>query len=140
MDQIHTMKSMNVRTAQKFLCVRYIFFVVCGVVVCTCAHPHLWHTRHAPHEQTRHEHILSYNHQTHVAHHTISSSQTQVSLLNTNIITAASHLYNKNYECNNLNSFLTNHTKFTLQKATYYSKYINERNIIIIHIAFSISP
>ena len=105
MDQIHTTKSTNFRTPRKFLRVQYIFFVVCGVVVCTCAHPHLWHTRHAPHE-----HILSYNHQTHVARHTTSSLQTQVSLQNTNMITAASHLYNKSYECNNLNSFLTNHT------------------------------
>ena len=36
-----------------------IFFVARGFVVRTCAIKHSWHTRHAPHEQTRHERTFS---------------------------------------------------------------------------------
>ena len=36
-----------------------IFFVALGFVVRTCAIKHSWHTRHAPHEQTRHERTFS---------------------------------------------------------------------------------
>ena len=36
-----------------------IFLVARGFVVRTCAIKHSWHTRHAPHEQTRHKRTFS---------------------------------------------------------------------------------
>ena len=34
-----------------------IFLITRGFVMRTCAIKHSWHTRHAPHKQTRHKHI-----------------------------------------------------------------------------------
>ena len=46
-----------------------IFLVALGFVVHIRAIKHSMHTRHAPHEQTRHEHTLSYPSTTHGTPH-----------------------------------------------------------------------
>ena len=51
---------MHVRT--RFIRVKVYnveFFVTCGFVMRTHAIKQPWHTRHAPHEQTRHERTFS---------------------------------------------------------------------------------
>ena len=91
-----------------------IFFVARGFVVRTCAIKHSWHTRHAPHEQTRHE--RTFHHQIHVAHQTCTTriSSPRAHGFGTTagtrecIIIAASSLYDRYYGCNNqLNWLLT---------------------------------
>ena len=80
---IHVCGYMHARTCftrVKVYNVECIFFVACGFVVCTREIKQLWHTRHAPHEQTRHEH--TFNHMWYT---------TQISLSRVHILPSNTH-------------------------------------------------